>query len=131
MKKIIFPFYKKERHHFLTEKWWFRAVTVLYIIAFIITPFALWLWHVNSASGWCYDSLSLWYSDPSFSERLSECSQFAREAWITGIPVALMGWLVIHYIIQIIFFKIIKIILFWVEKSKFSIFVSPICRYVI
>ncbi len=107
MTKFIFPFYKKERHHFLVEKWWFRSIIVIYVIAFVTTPFALWLWHVNQASGWCYDSLSLFLLDDTYSERLEECSKLARDAWTTGIQLAIIDWLTIHYLIQIIFFKII------------------------
>ncbi len=106
MKKIIFPFYKKALHNFLTEKWWFRSIIVIYIIVFVIAPFVIWLWHVNYASSWCYDALNLFY-DYTFSDRLAECSKIARDASITGIPVAILGWLTIHYLIQVIFFKII------------------------
>ncbi|MFA5188199.1 MAG: hypothetical protein WC460_02460 [Patescibacteria group bacterium] len=108
MKKIIFPFYNKDRHKFLAEKWWFRAIIVIYVIGFIITPFAIWFWHVKESSGWCYNSLYIYYDDkPAFDAQLADCTRFAREAWINGIPIAILGWLIIHYLIQIIFFKII------------------------
>lgn len=109
MKKIIFPFYKKERHGFLNKKWWFRTIIVIYTIALVITPFAIWLWYIDYSSGWCYDSIAL---STSFGNHVSdykilECSQIAREAWTDGIPIAIFGWLLLHYLIQVIFFKII------------------------
>lgn len=107
MKKTIFPFYNTDRHFFLIEKWWFRTIIVIYIFFFLISPFLIWSWHVNLSAGWCYDSLPLYYDYTSFNERLSECSELGRNAWVTGVPIAILGWLIIHYLIQIIFFKVI------------------------
>lgn len=106
MRKIIFPLYKKERHGFLMEKWWFRAILVFYVITFLIAPFAIWFWHVHESSDWCYNSLYNYYDDQTvFNYQLADCSRFAREAWVKGVPLAILGWLVVHYFVQVIFFK--------------------------
>ncbi len=106
IKKFLFPFFK-ERHKFLLEKWWFRLIIVIYIIAFIIAPFMFFAFYMYSASGSCYDSLYLYYGDTTFNVRLAECSRMAREAWTPGIGFAVIGTLILHYLIQIIFFKIV------------------------
>lgn len=107
-KKLFFPLYKKDRHSFLTEKWWFRGVIVIYVIAFIVTPIAIWLWYINWSAGWCYDNLELYsYDQTEFDSQLNYCSELGREAWLNGIPAATLGLLAIHYLIQVIFFKII------------------------
>lgn len=106
-KKILFPFYKKERHIFLIRKWWFRLIIVAYIVLFVATPF-IFFSNYMEAYDWCYKSSSYLYQDNNaFDTALANCSQAAREAWTPAIITAIFGTLIIHYLIQLIFFKIV------------------------
>lgn len=62
----------------------------------------------EAEAGWCYDSLHLYYGDfAAFDREIEKCGLYAKEAqpviWASGI----LGPLVIHYFIQLIFFKLI------------------------
>ncbi len=108
LKKITFPFFNTERHHFLTEKWWFRLLIVFYSIGATILLISIWSNFSSSSWGWCYDSLYLYVgNDAEFSQRFNQCREIWKEsfAW-----VALGGFIstaIVHYIIQFVFFKII------------------------
>jgi hypothetical protein len=108
-KKALFPFFNKDQHQFLTQKWWFRLIIILYVIAFIILPLALWNSYYESAAGWCFDSLYLFSLEDYgwYQSRIEECMQFARDARLPGSLTSIFGALTIHYIIQLIFFKIV------------------------
>lgn len=108
IKKTLFPFYKKEYHKFLMSKWQFRLLIVIYTILFVVAPFVIWFWYVSQSSDWCYDSLYLYYDNQSlFNMELEACVKIAREAAINGIFIAILGWLLGHYFIQVTFFKVI------------------------
>lgn len=108
MKKFIFPFFSVERHGFLIKKWWFRLLIVVYIILFVVAPFLFFSNYMENAAGWCYSGLPyLHLGNDAFNTELAKCSQFAKEAWTPAIITAILGTIVIHYLIQFIFFKII------------------------
>ena len=78
--RITAPFFK-ERHKFLSNKWWFRLIIVAYIIGFVITPFAIFARNMDMSTGWCYSELPFYGNDrQGFNERLAQCSQYARDA---------------------------------------------------
>lgn len=108
MKKLFIPFYQQELHGFLVKKWWFRAITVIYIIAYILTPFILFSLYVRSQSGWCYDSAPLYYNNSEkLSDHLNVCGRLLTEARVPGLFIAVIGTFLLHYLIQVIFFKIV------------------------
>lgn len=101
IKKIIFPFFNNEHCSFLLKKWNFRIFFILYGIALIIVSLLVFINYVDSASSWCYDSLSLYYDDISnFTSHLEECSNLAREAWFPGIGFSIVVVLILHYLIN-------------------------------
>lgn len=109
MKKILFPIFK-ERHRFLLNNWWFRSIIVIYIVLFVIAPFLIFSEHMHSSMDWCYESLPslLTHNDrQSFNEELAKCTAYARDARIESLMLAIVGTLIIHYLIQLIFFKIV------------------------
>ena len=109
-KKIIFPFFKADKHTFLAEKWWFRLITVLYIIGVVILLFRLWDSFSYSSWGWCYDSSSV-YFESGDSEALQKhfdlCGKLLTDNRLYVIGGGILATLVIHYLVQLIFFKII------------------------
>ena len=118
VKKIIFPFFNKNQHAFLLRKWWFRTIIVVYIIIFLIMPFIIFAMHVDSSSGWCYDSLSSYYEDKKeFNDHLKVCGELLSESRIPGVGLGIIGTFVPHYLIQIIFFKIIIDFIFLGSKK--------------
>lgn len=62
----------------------------------------------EALAGWCYDELYLYHDNHELFQFYQEqCSQSAKEAqpflWLSGTA----GPIVIHYLIQLILFKII------------------------
>lgn len=107
-RRILFPFYKIDTHHFLTEKWWFRLLIVLYSIGATILLFSIWSNFSSSSWGWCYDSLYLYVgNDAESSQHFNQCREIWKEsfAWVTLGGLASVA--IIHYIAQFIFFKVI------------------------
>lgn len=108
LKKMILPFYKTDRHHFLTEKWWFRLVIVLYTIGAVILLGSIWPSLSSSSWGWCYDSLYLYVgNDAEFTQHFNQCKEIWKESFAMVILATLVSTAVIHYLIQFIFFKIV------------------------
>lgn len=108
LKKIIFPFYKAERHHFLTEKWWFRLIIVFYAIGAVVLLGSIWSNFSGSSWGWCYDSLYLYVgNDAEFSQHFSQCKEIWKESFAWVVLASLVSTAVIHYLVQFVFFKII------------------------
>jgi hypothetical protein len=107
LKKIILPFFNKERHEFLFKKWWFRALIVVYVIFLI---FLLSSFSEIAPAEKCF---------PYYNENLQRMSSEASEVFteeclaerLSSMPGIIASSLVItiiaHYIIQLIFFKII------------------------
>lgn len=98
LKRIVFPFFSKERHSFLIEKWWFRLIIVLYVIG-VIVVLSLTLENLQySAWGWCY-AINV--------SPLDECGNLISEYRIQVILGTLLLTAFYHYVVQFIFFKII------------------------
>lgn len=108
LKKITFPFFNTERHHFLTEKWWFRLAIVFYAIGAVILLGSIWSSFSSAEWGWCYDSLYLYVgNDGEFTEHFNQCKEIWKESFTLVVLATLVSTIVIHYIIQFVFFKII------------------------
>ncbi len=107
-KKILFPFFNKERHGFLFTKWYFRTTVVVYSTMLMISPFCIFFGYFSSQTSWCYDSLYLFSgNNKSYDYVLQNCSDLSRHTLFPSLALATIGFLIVHYIIQFIFFKII------------------------
>lgn len=107
MRKFIFPFINSQ-NRFLLEKWWFRLLIVLYVITFLILPFYLGLKFLTDNTDWCYDTLYLYdISSIQWEQQFGRCQQIARDAWLPAIAYGLVVPTAFHYIIQVVFYKII------------------------
>gem|GEM_PF-5349143 len=107
MRKILFPFFK-DHHRFLLGKWWFRLALVIYVIALVVSPFAVGLGYLNSQTDWCYDSLSFYYDDTKlFNNQLEECQVLARALWDDAIVAGILIPIFSHYLFQLILFKLV------------------------
>lgn len=113
-RRILFPFYKSEKHHFLIEKWWFRLFFVLYII--FLVALVIWIWTLNASSlwGWCYDSLpsfldfkNNFQDNSAFNERFAYCKTLFIENLPTATLISLGSAILVNYFVQLVFFKII------------------------
>lgn len=104
--KFIFPLFK-ERHYFLLKKWWVRLAIVVYILAFFLLPFIIFALDMNLTVGWCYDSLPYGKDQKVFNAHLEECQTLARGEWISAISFSMLGTIALHYMIQLLLFKII------------------------
>ena len=123
IKKLLFPFFNQERHGFLIQRWWFRSVIVLYSIAMIITPFIVFGMSFNSQTEWCWNGANAGYQIHHniniFNEDMDHCVTVNRQAILPSVATGLLAPLVIHYLIQLIFFKIvIDYIVLNYSKSK-------------
>ncbi len=118
-KKILFPFFK-ERHKFLLNNWWFRLVVVAYAISFVTVPFLIFSNNMHSSTDWCYNSLPFIHNSQDFNEELAKCSGYARDARVESVILAIGGTLVIHYLIQFIFFKIVMDYIVLGGKRKYG-----------
>jgi len=121
MKRILFPFFNREKHGFLTNKWWFRTIVVIYIIIFILSIPCLWIGQVNGVYNDCKnDALMYWGNGtvPSatpgslddfngYYDSLHNCNELAREWWTMGLAPSIIIPIVLFYLLQLIFFKII------------------------
>lgn len=107
VKKILFPFFNAKRHAILLEKWWFRAVFVLFLTVFFLSPPYLWMKGVDAAYAECLhyygDSIS------EYPEAYGLCNDQARNAWTYPgvVGPALAQPIIVFYFIQFIFFGII------------------------
>ncbi len=110
MKSIVFPFYK-ERHKFLVQKWWFRVVLLIYVVWLVISPFYMGFSYLITQTHWCYDGAELNLSFHNDLEvwraEFEECQILAREQYAPSIGVAVIGSVVLHYLIQLLFFKVL------------------------
>ena len=108
IKKILFPFFKEERHKFLKQKWWFRLFIVVYISCLVISPFLIADAFFNSLTSWCYSSLPLYYNNTvEFNDQLRYCHEVVVGAQIPSLAMGIGLPLVIHYLTQLVFFKVI------------------------
>lgn len=106
VKNILFPFFKKDLHAFLTRQWWFRTVIVLYVIALVISPVVFFIYFMDSQTDWCYGGLYL-YRGEELNQQIRACGEISREARGYAIPFALISPPSLHYLVQLIFFKVI------------------------
>lgn len=107
-KKIIFPFFNANRHEFLTEKWWFRLLTVTYLIGVVVLLYKLLEAGSQQEWGWCYDSAHLYIDNAGgFAKRLDECGKMLNEARKIVWAWSFVATLVVHYLVQFIFYKIV------------------------
>lgn len=88
-------------------KWWFRLLMIIFLATFIISIPAIWLSGVNDV----YNSCLQYYGDAisEYPEAYSLCNSNAREAWTyPGIlGSAIITPILLFYLIQLIFFKVI------------------------
>jgi len=98
LKKITFPFFKSENHDFLIKKWWFRLIIVLYTIGIITFLYLFWSKFSYSYWGWCFDLNTT---------NANQCVELSKQGVIPVFFYSLFLTLISHYIIQLIFFKII------------------------
>lgn len=109
VKKLLFPFYNKKTHHFLTEKWWFRALNTIFIFVFIASIPLIWFSHVDGVYNRC---IGLWeargYGDLSAKiEGIKICNEIARESWSEATWTAIIFPLVVAFFVQLLFFKVV------------------------
>jgi len=109
LKKIIFPFFNKERHEFLFKKWWFRALIVVYVVFIVLSFRALVVSEVmpvEKCIPYYNDNLS-WMNNDEGKIFKEECLAERLSMMPGDIASSLVITIIIHYIIQLIFFKII------------------------
>jgi hypothetical protein len=123
-KKVFFPFFEQGKHSFLLKKWWFRLLVVVYLILFVVGLFAVTNAFYQTQIGWCWDMISNNYLDFSletFSERSDYCSSLyslpQNDPWVR-LGYSFIVTLVINYIIQIIFYKVLINYIVLGGKSK-------------
>ncbi len=118
MKKIIFPFFNREKHEFLTKKWWFRAIIVIFVSTFLLSIPVLLVSTVNGVYQNCTKSVLRSYggeipSAESISElngyynSLGSCNDLAREWWTMALAPSIITPIIIFYLVQLIFFKVV------------------------
>ncbi|MGI6348267.1 MAG: hypothetical protein ACOXZ1_03705 [Patescibacteria group bacterium] len=108
-KKIIFPFFNKERHGFLFKKWWIRALMVTYVIFLALSFRAMIIYEVRpveSCIAYYNEDLS-WMNDDEKDVFTEECLAQRLKMLPGDIASSLLSLIIIHYIAQLIFFKII------------------------
>ncbi len=120
MNKIIFPFYKIS-HRFLMKKWWFRTIFAIYILLFVIFVPLSWYGLITDSYNRCVSGVESYYGgepDPvksisefnEYYDSLNNCNYAAKTAWGSWeVPTAwvLVVSITIHYLLQLVFFKII------------------------
>ena len=108
LKKIIFPFFNKERHEFLFKKWWFRLSIVLYVI--IVVVIMVMSFNDNFSYVKTCQNTAFQLYEPFTDElenKLAQCEKMAYEALLPSAGYAVLVALIFHYVVQLIFFKII------------------------
>lgn len=89
------------------KKWWFRLLIVIFLAVFIFGIPTIWLSEVNKV----YDGCLQYYGSAILDhpEAYSLCNSNAKKAWTYPgiISSALIMPILIFYLIQFIFFKII------------------------
>lgn len=118
-KKILFPFFEKEKHGFLAKKWFFRAIVVIYVSAFIISIPYLWGSEVSSVYEDCEKEARVYWGNgtipnPESSDAfngyynsLQNCNKLAREWWTMAMPYSIIIPVIIFYLLQLFFFKVV------------------------
>lgn len=122
LKKILFPFYNSN-HQFLMKKWWFRTIFVLYVFGLIFIPIATLLVQQSNYFNNCEQSAKNYFGTDltfskypvedrgwimnSYSDTLKNCYKGGTQNLQMLIFDIIIFLIVIHYIIQLIFFKVI------------------------
>lgn len=123
--KLFFPFFNKNRHEFLTKKWWFRSIVVIFITVFVISIPSLWFIEINNVYNNCDQNARSWWGggkiptlDPEnikeslenvngYYDSLHNCNNLAEPWRRMGLIPAIIIPTIIFYLFQLIFFKII------------------------
>lgn len=113
MKKFIFPFFNKERHDFLSKKWWFRLIVVFYVAAILIVSFSSFSENMDSYLS-CYDTtIKIYkidakiYDEQAFENEYANCKIGVYEAILPSVGYSIIVTLIFHYLAQLFFFKLI------------------------
>ncbi len=127
-KKILFPFFKKDTHSYLTEKWWFRLVIVIYSTFLIITPLIIFYNYDNSQVTSCsyssglknpFDIGNITQINENIDLNYKKFDECYRGTFFIGAGLGLIATLVINFFIQLIFFKVvINYIVLGLKKNK-------------
>jgi hypothetical protein len=110
LKKILFPFFNKEKHQFLTNQWWFRTIAVIFMLVFIFGIPSLYYREINEVYNKCIEvSTRSLYIDDYPANYIMECNYLAREAWTWPgiIQDSITNPIIIFYLLQLFFFKIV------------------------
>ena len=116
--KILFPFFNNSRHNFLLTKWWFRAIITFYIILLLISIPLTWFNLVANQYYDCENHVKAYYGeqivsgkqyDASYWDAMQNCNKmdFVFGWDIQTFIGIFFGILILHYLIQLIFFKVI------------------------
>ena len=113
MKKIIFPFFNKERHGYLSKKAWFRLIVAIYIL--ILLVILCWLSTAYITNNSCDYDNDFYIGDTLMESEYPTCDVVSQV--LPALGYSLVFVIVIHYVLQLLFFGIIiKIITI---KNKF------------
>jgi len=107
LKKFLFPFFKKSKHHFLMDKWYFRMLFVFYIISIFFLFFKFAKFFCNSSWCGCYENSLLWNSSEEISEHLNSCAEMMKNDRLGVFVSSFFLTFFTHFIFQIAFFKLI------------------------
>lgn len=107
MRKYLAPFFA-EQHGFLMGRWWFRLAIVAYVIAFLALPFYLYGIGIEPYLK-CYDTtVALFkYGTSIFEQEMAHCQESVANVLPTVIGFAIVTTVVLHYLFQLIFFKLV------------------------
>jgi|GEM_PF-2142771 len=109
LKKIIFPFFEKNHHGFLTNNWKFRLLIMVYIILFIVFFIYLLNYEKGFYWGWCYHDINPYLHDEKnyLENAFNYCDMIKKESVVEMWVHVIFFVLITHYLIQFFFFKVI------------------------
>ncbi len=104
-KKIIFPFFNKDRHEFLSKKWRFRLLMSIYIFVLIFFPVREAFKEYSDTTDTCYDYVYEYNYYQSYSECMKSYGYYGWWTTLFYFWINLLFMIIIHYAFQLIFFK--------------------------
>ncbi len=115
--KVLFPFYRTERHGFLFDKWWFRLIVIVYPLAILM----ILSWYFNdqlSIYTACYDMANIFFEwgTPDYLSEFEKCRAGVRGALLPSIGASILITTIIHYLSQLIFFKAFIYVIYGKKK---------------